>query len=88
VDNMTISNSYGPPDPSAAREALAPDPALCRRVRSEYLEMPGLRLTAAQASRLFDLEPSRCAQVLDTLVREGALWTNGREFLATNVGRH
>jgi hypothetical protein len=49
--------------------------------------MPGLRLTVAQAARLFDLELSHCAQVLNALVVDGALWTNGREFLGSNVGR-
>jgi hypothetical protein len=29
---------------------------LLRRVRAEYLEMPGLRLTAPQAQRLFGLD--------------------------------
>jgi len=57
------------------------------RIRAEYYEMPGMRLTVAQAARLFNLEPARCARALDTLVADGALWTNGREFLAVNVGR-
>ena len=38
------------------------------RVRAEFLEMPGLRLTVAQAQRLFGVEPSICQAVLDTLV--------------------
>jgi len=29
---------------------------LLRRIRAEYLEMPGLRLTAPQAQRLFGLD--------------------------------
>lgn len=49
--------------------------------------MPGLRLTVAQAARLFDLELTHCAEVLEALVVDGALWTNGREFLGHNVGR-
>ncbi|MBI2186583.1 MAG: hypothetical protein HYU37_05590, partial [Acidobacteria bacterium] len=61
--------------------------AVYARIRAEYHEMPGMRLTVAQAARLFNLEPDCCAQVLDTLVSHGALWTNGREFLASNVGR-
>ena len=64
-----------------------PDRALRERVRGEYLEMPGLRLTLAQAARLFDLELRLCSQVLETLVTDGMLWTNGREFLGNNVGR-
>jgi hypothetical protein len=50
--------------------------------------MPGMRLTLAQAARLFALEPARCAQTLDRLVADGALWTNGREFLGHTSGRH
>lgn len=50
------------------------------RIRAEYREMPGLCLTLSQAARLFDLDLVQCARVLDTLVKEGALWTNGREF--------
>ncbi len=57
------------------------------RVRAEYLEMPGLSLTLPQAARLFNLEPARCARVLHTLVTDGALWTNGRQFVRTNAGR-
>lgn len=57
------------------------------RIRAEFHEMPGLRLTVPQAARLFNLEVARCARVLDGLVRNGALWTNGREFLNPNCGR-
>ena len=57
------------------------------RIRAEYDEMPGMRLTLAQAARLFNLERVRCEEVLRTLVSAGALWTNGREFLACNAGR-
>lgn len=64
-----------------------PDRAIGARIRAEYLEMPGLRLTVSQAARLFNLEPAYCARLLDALVKAGALWTNGREFLSTNVGR-
>ena len=57
------------------------------RIRAEYREMPGLRLTVAQAARLFDLELAHCASVLNALVIDGALWTNGREFISLNDGR-
>jgi len=63
------------------------DRGLHARIRAEYLEMPGMRLTLPQAARLFNLELTHCARVLDALVTEGALWTNGREFLGSNVGR-
>ena len=39
-----------------------------RRVRGEYLEMPGLRLTPAQAQRLWGLERSDCDRLLTALV--------------------
>jgi hypothetical protein len=38
------------------------------RVRAEYLEMPGMRLTARQVHRLCGVEAAVCAHVLDTLV--------------------
>lgn len=63
------------------------DRELHARIRAEYQERPGMRLTLPQAARLFDLELTHCARVLDTLVTDGALWTNGREFLGHNVGR-
>lgn len=49
--------------------------------------MPGLRLTVAQAARLFNLEPKQCGQVLDRLVTDDALWTNGREYFGPGQGR-
>jgi hypothetical protein len=39
-----------------------------RRVRGEYLEMPGLRLTPAQARRLWLLDETACGVVLRTLL--------------------
>ena len=45
------------------------------RIQSEYREMPGLKLTAAQASRFWHLsadEDSR--QLLDSLVQARVLW--------------
>jgi hypothetical protein len=63
------------------------DERLHQRIRAEYNEMPGLRLTLAQAARLFNLERQHCEDVLTTLVSSGALWTNGQEFLIRNAGR-
>ena len=57
------------------------------RVRGEYREMPGLRLTIPQAARLFNLDHDHCVRVLDTLVTEGELWSNGREYFGQNAGR-
>jgi hypothetical protein len=57
------------------------------RVRGEYREMPGLRLTVAQAARLFNLDPDQCGELLENLVTDGALSTNGREYFGPNTGR-
>lgn len=52
--------------------------AVANRVRSEFLEMPGLRLTVRQAARLWGLEPSACEHVIEVLVQSAFLrWTPG-----------
>jgi hypothetical protein len=50
--------------------------AVANRVRNEFIEMPGLRLTVRQASRLWGLDKSVCENVIDVLVRAEFLrWT-------------
>ena len=50
--------------------------ALLRRVRAEFAEMPGLRLTPAQATRLWGLEGEACDTVINALVASSFLrWT-------------
>lgn len=39
-----------------------------RRAKSEFLEMPGLKLTAAQAARLLSIDETLCGRVLSALV--------------------
>jgi len=39
-----------------------------RRIRGEFLEMPGLRLTPEQARRLWRLDETSCEAVLGALV--------------------
>lgn len=46
---------------------------LASRIKGEYREMPGLRLTLPQACRLWHIDPAVCEQVLDSLMREGVL---------------
>ena len=41
---------------------------LLRRVYSEFIEMPGLRLTCAQAQRLLGIDEVTCRSLLDSLV--------------------
>ncbi len=51
-------------------------PTLIDRARSEFNEMPGLRLTLPQASRLWNLDLASCEQVIDALVGDAFLrWT-------------
>jgi len=42
--------------------------AALRRAKGEFLEMPGLRLTLAQAQRLWAIDRALCDAVLATLV--------------------
>jgi len=44
--------------------------AILERLRAEFLEMPGLRLTAEQVHRLCGVEQKTCRAVLDALVSE------------------
>lgn len=44
-----------------------------RRVRADYLEMPGLKLTGMQAQRLWDMDHATCNVVLNALVSESFL---------------
>lgn len=47
-----------------------PHNTILNRVRAEYLEMPGMRLTLEQAQRLYGIERALCQTVLDVLVTE------------------
>ncbi len=47
--------------------------AALRRIRAEYLEMPGLKLTAAQAQRLWGFDPVQCEVLLAKLMAVGFL---------------
>jgi hypothetical protein len=50
---------------------------LIARIRGEYREMPGLRLTFAQACRLWQVDARTCETVLERLVREAFLYKTG-----------
>ena len=52
---------------------MIPLDVLVTRIRGEYQEMPGLRLTSAQACRLWQLDPETCHAVLQHLVDERVL---------------
>jgi hypothetical protein len=43
---------------------------ILRRIRAEFLEMPGMRLTLSQAKRLWGLDEQTCAQALELLITD------------------
>jgi hypothetical protein len=47
------------------------------RVAAEFREMPCMRLTGVQASRLFNLRADICDRVIESLVRRGILRRDG-----------
>ena len=61
------------PEPTEARPALAKEPRsvtedVLRRAQGEFVEMPGLRLTEAQACRLWGLDAAMCSALLGVLI--------------------
>ena len=65
------------------------DGHLLMRVRMEYVEMPGLRLTSRQASRLWNLDQAACEEILATLVQELFLSRTGDgAYLRRDTGHH
>jgi hypothetical protein len=60
----------------AAREAAGV--RLRQRVRAEFLEMPGLKLTLVQAARIFGVDARQSAALLADLVDEGFLGRDAR----------
>jgi len=65
-------------EPPLAERALREDSIipLLHRVRSEFLEMPGLRLTPAQAARLWAVDPRTSERILGGLTAAGFLSRN------------
>jgi hypothetical protein len=58
-----------------ARSRIAPGSPerLVERIRAEFLEMPGLKLTLRQAGRVFGIDARQSECVLAALVAEGVL---------------
>jgi hypothetical protein len=52
--------------PAAIRQVV-------ERMEAEFREMPGMRLTASQAQRLWGLDRATCRVALDTLAGRGFL---------------
>ena len=58
------------------------------RVRSEYMEMPGMRLTPAQAQRLWGIDAVATRSVIQTLVETKFLReTPDGAFVRADSGR-
>src|ERR1044072_8139477 len=72
-----ISSERRSKDLSPPRNGGAMDSdVLVGRVREEFRDMPGLRLTLAQASRLWGLELHICRALIESLVASAFLrWT-------------
>jgi Fic family protein len=66
VKCLTDARVAMPFDDAEYRRAL-------QRIRAEYLEMPGMKLTAPQVQRLAGVNALMCARVLEELVMEGML---------------
>jgi hypothetical protein len=85
LDFMMSPASHPRPRPAssvAGNVPLAPFSFddLVERVRAEFIEQPGLRLTEAQAVRLWHLDQPTCARVLEALTEGSFLrcGTDGR----------
>ena len=63
------------------------DANLLIRVYGEYVEMPGLQLTVPQASRLWNVNLSLSAWVLDRLVDAAFLRRSGSCYVRADSGR-
>ena len=72
---------------TAAHDEHDFDITLLTRVYGEYIEMPGLQLTLAQASRLWNMKLSTSAQVLDRLVSASFLRRAGDRYVRADSGR-
>ena len=58
-----------------------------QRIQGEYAEMPGLRLTPAQAQRLWGLDRATCEKLLKVLVNDNFLSvTRDGSFIRTEGG--
>lgn len=59
-----------------------------RRIRGEYKEMPALRFSSQQVSRLWSVDCELCAEVLDALVGSGFLRRDRNGMFARSHGSH
>ena len=67
--------------PSAPPQVDSPQ-TLLLRAQHDFDEMPTLRLTAAQAMRLWDLDRATCSAVLGTLVEAHLVYRDSQGHYA------
>jgi hypothetical protein len=53
-----------------------------RRIRAEFVEMPGMRLTRAQIGRLWGLDRATCDRLIDALIGAGFLKRTAKDVYA------
>jgi hypothetical protein len=83
---VVSSSPVSPATPSFSTSALTPQ--LLTRIRAEYREMPGLRLTLLQARRLWGVDIMTCSAALTTLEASGFLSsTRDGAFVLADAGR-
>ena len=63
---------------TAARTDSAGAGRLLRRIRAEFVEMPGLRLTAGQAARVFGVDAPEVNRLLEILADQRFLARDAR----------
>ncbi len=68
VDDQAASRSASVAEKAAVSACLPPNPQLLGRIRGEYLEMPGLKLTLPQAQRLWHQRERECEGLLGALI--------------------
>ena len=95
VDQM-LDDSFPPSDPPSWTGSISrvrpPEPrhvndSLMRRVRAEFLEMPGLALTLAQAQRLWSMDRRTCEELLTALTDSRFLYRTGRGLFVLRATR-
>jgi hypothetical protein len=69
---------------AAANDVLADSfGSALRRAQADFMEMPGLQLTEAQAARLWCFDSELCSRVLATLVESRFLMRTRNSFTRT-----
>jgi hypothetical protein len=86
LSDATNTQNWEPGEPPMPAQQPLDD--VLRRVQGEYIEMPGLRLTTAQAQRLWGLDRAACDALLGALVDAKFLFrTRDGAFMRSDQAR-